>query len=41
MAAGIASATLQTVPEGTHGTILEFPEVVNGFVLEFLRATTA
>jgi pimeloyl-ACP methyl ester carboxylesterase len=31
-------ATLRTVPEGTHGTILEYPEMVNGFVLEFLAS---
>jgi 3-oxoadipate enol-lactonase len=30
-------ATLRTVPDGTHGTILEYPEMVNAFVLEFLE----
>ena len=29
-------AVLKTVPNGTHGTILEYPEMVNGFVLDFL-----
>ena len=29
-------ATLRTVPDGTHGTILEYPEMVNQFVLDFL-----
>ena len=30
-------AELRTVPNGTHGTILEYPELVNGWVLDFLR----
>lgn len=29
-------ATLRMVPDGTHGTILEYPEMVNQFVLDFL-----
>ena len=29
-------ATLRTVANGTHGTILEYPEQVNGYVLDFL-----
>ena len=31
-------ATLRTVANGTHGTILEYPEQVNGYVLDFLAA---
>lgn len=30
------NATLREVPDGTHGTILEFPEMVEEFVVEFL-----
>jgi 3-oxoadipate enol-lactonase len=30
-------AILRTVPDGTHGTILEYPDMVNAFVLEFLE----
>lgn len=37
MADEMPDATLRTVPEGTHGTILEYPEMVNEFVLEFLE----
>lgn len=36
MAALVQDATLRTVPNGTHGTILEYPEVVNGWILDFL-----
>lgn len=36
MAAAMPDAVLKTVPNGTHGTILEYPEMVNGFVLDFL-----
>ena len=36
MVAQMPDATLRTVPEGTHGTVLEYPEMVNAFVLEFL-----
>lgn len=34
-------ATLRTVANGTHGTILEYPEQVNGFVLDFLATLPA
>ena len=37
MADEMPNAILRTVPEGTHGTILEYPEMVNAFVLEFLE----
>ena len=36
MVAAMPNAVLKTVPNGTHGTILEYPEMVNGFVLDFL-----
>lgn len=36
MAAAMQDAVVKTVPNGTHGTILEYPEMVNGFVLDFL-----
>lgn len=36
MADTMPNATLRTVPNGTHGTILEYPEQVNGYVLDFL-----
>lgn len=36
MVATMPNAVLKTVPNGTHGTILEYPEMVNGFVLDFL-----
>lgn len=36
MADTMPNATLRTVPNGTHGTILEYPEQVNGHVLDFL-----
>jgi pimeloyl-ACP methyl ester carboxylesterase len=39
MAAAIPGAVLREVPGGTHGAILEYPEVVNGYVLDFLRRT--
>ena len=31
-------ATLRTIPEGTHGAILEYPELINEYVLDFLDA---
>jgi 3-oxoadipate enol-lactonase len=39
MAAAIPDAVLREVPDGTHGAILEYPEVTNGYVLDFLRRT--
>jgi pimeloyl-ACP methyl ester carboxylesterase len=36
MAAAMPQATLRTIANGTHGTILEYPEQVNGYVLDFL-----
>lgn len=36
MARAMPDAVVKTVPNGTHGTILEYPEMVNGFVLDFL-----
>ena len=36
MVRAMPDAVLKTVPNGTHGTILEYPEMVNGFVLDFL-----
>ena len=41
MVAQMPDAVLRTVPDGTHGTILEYPAVVNGYVLEFLREVAA
>ena len=41
MVAQMPDAVLRTVPDGTHGTILEYPEMVNEFVLEFLDALSA
>lgn len=38
MADAMPYATVRTVPNGTHGTILEYPEQVNGHVLDFLAA---
>lgn len=38
MVDAMPSAILRTVPDGTHGTILEFPETVNELVLDFLDA---
>ena len=37
MAATMPNAVMKTVPNGTHGTILEYPEQVNGYVLDFLN----
>jgi len=37
MASRIPTAELVTVPEGTHGTIIEFPQVVNRAILDFLE----
>jgi 3-oxoadipate enol-lactonase len=36
MAGLVRDAVLRVAPNGTHGTILEYPEVVNGWVLDFL-----
>jgi 3-oxoadipate enol-lactonase len=36
MAGAIPTAVTRTVPLGTHGLILEYPEQVNGYVLDFL-----
>ncbi len=36
MASRIPQAELLTVPEGTHGTILEYPKLVNRTIVEFL-----
>ena len=36
MVATMPNAVMKTVPNGTHGTILEYPEQVNGYVLDFL-----
>lgn len=36
MVEAMPNAVLRTVPNGTHGTILEYPEQVNGYVLDFL-----
>jgi pimeloyl-ACP methyl ester carboxylesterase len=42
MAERVPDATLRTALNGTHGTILEYPELVNGWVLDFLdRVGTA
>jgi hypothetical protein len=38
MVSAIPGAVAKTVPLGTHGTILEYPEQVNGYVLDFLAA---
>lgn len=38
MAERIPDATLRVAPLGTHGTMLEYPESVNGWVLDFLEA---
>lgn len=37
MAERVPDATLRVVPHGTHGAILEYPEIVNGWVLDFLE----
>ncbi len=37
MASRIAIAELVTIPEGTHGTIIEDPKMVNRSVLDFLQ----
>ena len=37
MAEALPCATLRTAVTGTHGTILEHPELINGWVLEFLH----
>lgn len=36
MAAVMPRATLRIAPHGTHGTVLEYPELVNGWVLDHL-----
>ena len=36
MASRIPQAELLTIPEGTHGTILEYPKLVNRTIVEFL-----
>jgi pimeloyl-ACP methyl ester carboxylesterase len=41
MAELVPDATLQVLPNGTHGAILEYPEVVNGWVLDFLERIAA
>lgn len=41
MAQLVPDSTLQIVPNGTHGAILEYPEVVNGHVLDFLERIAA
>lgn len=37
MVSRIKGAELVTIPEGTHGTIVEEPKVVNGAIVDFLR----
>lgn len=37
MAEQIPDAVLRVAPLGTHGTMLEYPELVNGWVLDFLE----
>jgi 3-oxoadipate enol-lactonase len=32
----VPDSTFRVAPNGTHGTILEYPELVNGWVLDFL-----
>ena len=41
MVATMPNAVMKTVPNGTHGTILEYPEQVNGYVLDFLHDLVA
>ena len=41
MASRIPDAELVNVPGGTHGTIIEYPKVVNKAVLDFLARTVA
>jgi pimeloyl-ACP methyl ester carboxylesterase len=36
LAAAVPHGVLRVAPNGTHGTILEYPELVNGWVLDFL-----
>ena len=36
MVEAMPNAVLRTVANGTHGTILEYPEQVNGYVLDFI-----
>jgi 3-oxoadipate enol-lactonase len=36
MIRAMPDAVLRTVPNGTHGTVLEYPEMVNEFVLDYL-----
>jgi 3-oxoadipate enol-lactonase len=38
MAELMPDAVVRRAPNGTHGTILEYPELVNGWVLDFLEA---
>jgi 3-oxoadipate enol-lactonase len=37
----IPTAHFRVAPNGTHGTILEYPELVNGWVLDFLAREVA
>lgn len=41
MVAQMPDAVLRTVAEGTHGTVLEYPDMVNEFVLDFLDSLDA
>lgn len=36
MVEAMPNAALRTAPHGTHGTIIEYPELVNGWILDFL-----
>jgi 3-oxoadipate enol-lactonase len=36
MATRVPDSTFKVAPNGTHGTIIEYPELVNGWVLDFL-----
>lgn len=38
MADVMREAVLRVAPNGTHGTVLEYPELVNGWVLDFLES---
>lgn len=38
MAGSVRSSTLRVVPHGTHGTLLEYPETVHGWILDLLDA---
>jgi 3-oxoadipate enol-lactonase len=41
MAAVMPDAILRSLPDATHGALLEYPEQVNGWVLDFLDALPA